>query len=251
MTSFALPRGQGPAYADLPPTLQPHIITAPPTDRLRTISLSGLVYLTLLGAGIAISSLAPRPLISHVRDQPPGRTVVIEHEPTLLRVIPSPGITTATGGGGETVTAIRTPAPAEVPSEPAKGFSTEDHSGDKMGTGIGPVKAGAPSGTGLVGTGVGPGTAPLDLGQVGLTVLHQVEPIYPDIARRARIQGLVVLLMTVNEQGIPIQVQVMEGHPAFHDVAVRAARQWRFEPARMSGLPVSAVFRLTLKFSLR
>jgi protein TonB len=82
-------------------------------------------------------------------------------------------------------------------------------------------------------------------------VLRQVDPVYPDFARRARIQGTVVLLMTVDESGQPLRVQVMEGHSVFHEAAVQAARQWRFEPARVDGHPVSASFRLTLKFSLR
>jgi protein TonB len=82
-------------------------------------------------------------------------------------------------------------------------------------------------------------------------VLRQVEPTYPDFARRARIQGTVVLLMTVDELGQPLRVQVLEGHPVFHETAVQAARQWRFEPARVDGRPVSASFRLTLKFTMR
>jgi protein TonB len=86
---------------------------------------------------------------------------------------------------------------------------------------------------------------------MGLAILHQVDPVYPELARRARIQGPVVLLMTVDEHGQPIQVQVLDGHPAFHEAAKQAARQWRFEPAQMNGRPVMAAFRLTLKFTLR
>jgi protein TonB len=90
-----------------------------------------------------------------------------------------------------------------------------------------------------------------DFSMEGLAVLHRVDPIYPELARRARLQGPVVLLMTVDERGLPIQVQVLEGAPAFHEAALQAARQWRFEPARLEGRPVAASFRLTLKFSLR
>jgi protein TonB len=100
---------------------------------------------------------------------------------------------------------------------------------------------------------LGAGTGPVihDFTSVGLAVLHRVDPVYLDFARQARIQGPVVLMMTVDEQGRPIQVQVLEGHAVFHEAAKQAARQWRFEPARMNGQPVSAAFRLTLKFSLR
>jgi protein TonB len=95
------------------------------------------------------------------------------------------------------------------------------------------------------------GSAVHDVTSAGLGVLRQVDPAYPDFARRARIQGTVVLLMTVDELGQPLRVQVLEGHPVFHEAAVQAARQWRFEPARVEGRSVSATFRLTLKFSLR
>ncbi len=90
-----------------------------------------------------------------------------------------------------------------------------------------------------------------DFSMVGLAVLHRVDPVYPDFARSARIQGPVVLMMTVDERGQPSQVQVLEGHPVFHEAALQAARQWRFEPARLDGQPASATFRLALKFSLR
>jgi len=86
---------------------------------------------------------------------------------------------------------------------------------------------------------------------VGLTVLKQVSPIYPDFAKRAHIQGAVLLLMTVDEQGQPIDVAILEGHPVFQETALQAARQWRFEPAKVDGRPVIAVFRLTLKFTLK
>jgi protein TonB len=90
-----------------------------------------------------------------------------------------------------------------------------------------------------------------DFTSVGLTVLHQVNPAYPEFARHAHIQGAVVLKMTVDERGQPVQVLVLEGHPVFHEAATQAARQWRFEPARLDGRPVMASFQLTLKFSLR
>jgi protein TonB len=90
-----------------------------------------------------------------------------------------------------------------------------------------------------------------DFSMTGLTPRHRVDPLYPDFARRARIQGTVVLMMIVNERGVPMQVRALDGHPALQEAALQAARQWRFEPARLDGLPVAASFRLTLNFRLR
>jgi len=99
----------------------------------------------------------------------------------------------------------------------------------------------------------GPGTSPQihDFTASAPAILHRVDPFYPDLARRARVQGTVVLMMVVDERGVPMQVRVLDGPVALQDAALQAARQWRFEPAQMDGHPVAASFRLTLNFRLR
>lgn len=85
-----------------------------------------------------------------------------------------------------------------------------------------------------------------------MQVLSAVNPTYPPIARLAKIQGEVVLLMTVDPYGIPAEVKALTGpHPSLEQEAMRVARLWRFEPARMNGQAVSAQFRLTIQFRLR
>lgn len=251
MFRVAFPRGQGPAYADLPPTLQPFAIAAsmPPTDRLRTATFSGLIYL-LLGAGVlAISSQAPRIVTKPAPPVDPGRTVVFEAAPPRpLETVPY-----ASGGSSgrtsEFTQSMPAPTPTADPTEAAPGLPTVDRSHDIVPSGpqrtAGPMQEGA-------GVSTAPSTPVVhDFTTVGLAILHRVDPIYPDFAKRAHIQGPVVLRMTVDEAGRPVQVQVLEGHPVFHEAAMQAARQWRFEPARMDGRPVSAAFQLTIKFALR
>jgi len=252
MFHVAFPRGQGPAYADLPPTLQPHVIaaSAPPADHLRTVLLSGLIYFSLVAAVAALSSLAPPPVLIHPQPPPPGPTYVYD-PPSYRVVLPQPAPTGGMARGNESVPTAQPAPPSQAPpTEAPAGLPIGDRSLDPpSGSGPGTAVSGptAPPGTPTVGT----GPVIHDFTSVGLAVLRQVDPIYPDFARRARIQGPVVLMMTVDEQGRPIQVQVLEGHSVFHEAAKQAARQWRFEPARMNGQPVSAAFRLTLKFSLR
>ncbi|NWJ40314.1 MAG: energy transducer TonB [Geothrix sp.] len=252
MFHVAFPRGQGPAYADLPPTLQPHVIaaSAPPADHLRTVLLSGLIYFSLVAAVVALSSLAPPPILIHPQPPPAGPTIVVE-PPTYRVVLPPPVVTGGMARGNESVpTAPSAPPSQAPPTEAPAGLPTQDRRLDPpAGSGPGTAAPGATAPTGSPTVGAGPVIH--DFTSVGLAVLRQVDPIYPDFARHARIQGPVVLMMTVDEQGRPIQVQVLEGHPVFHEAAKQAARQWRFEPARMNGQPVSAAFRLTLKFSLR
>jgi len=251
MFHVAFPRGQGPAFADLPPTLQPHAIaaSAPPSDHLRAVTLSGLIYFSLVAAVVALSSLASPPALAPIRPPAPGPTFVYDPPHGLRLTLPPVGAVRGSGGGVEPTSPAPPAAPAEVPTEASPGSSTENHAMDPVGTGPGTPSAN----TSPVGSPIGTVSGPIvhDFTLVGLAVVHQVSPIYPDFARKARIQGPVVLMMTVNEQGQPIQVQVVEGHPVFHEAAKQAARQWRFEPALMNGRPVVAAFRLTLNFTLR
>ena len=82
-------------------------------------------------------------------------------------------------------------------------------------------------------------------------ILSQVQPVYPSLARAARVQGPVVLRMTIDTLGVPTDVQVASGHPALQAEAMRAARLWRFAPAMVNGQALSATFQLTIIFSLR
>ncbi len=252
MFHVAFPRGQGPAFPDLPPTLQPGAVAlaAPRPEHARAALLTSLVYL-LLGAGLVLAGSAvqqvvpvppptttrpfpieipgpPRVRLPEVRSTPPSRSGPLEANPAA----PAP------------------PQTAAPPNEAPAALPTENHAGDRPATASQPGRPGRP---GMEAPG-GPGetsTTPRDFGATGLAILHQVEPVYPDFARHARIQGPVVLRLTVDTQGQPTLVEVLEGHPAFHQAALQAARQWRFEPAQVDGRPVTATFKLTLNFRLR
>lgn len=252
MRHVAFPRGQGPVFEDLPPTLQPCAIaaSAPPIDHVRTAALSAVVYLLLGGAALAFASFAPPVVLVRIQPTRPERIVEFIGLPTPRLIERPPAPPRGSGGGMTTPGSHAVIVPRTDPEVPPAGLPTGDHPGDLPVAGPAPSGPAAPS--------VGPafpttGSSPTvhDYSATGLAVLHRVEPLYPDFARRARIQGPVVLMMTVDERGQPIQVQVLEGHPVFHEVAKQAARQWRFEPARMDGRPVTASFRLTLKFALR
>jgi protein TonB len=57
-----------------------------------------------------------------------------------------------------------------------------------------------------------------------------VEPIYPPLAKQARIHGVVVLQATVNTQGDIENLRVVTGHPLLIQAAIDAVKQWRYEP---------------------
>jgi protein TonB len=108
----------------------------------------------------------------------------------------------------------------------------------------------SPAGTGERG-GSSAGDGPREISSASIRILSQVQPTYPAMAKLARIQGPVVLRMTIDSQGIPTEVQVASGHHALQAEAVRAARLWRFVPATVDGLPTAATFQLTILFTLR
>jgi TonB family protein len=66
----------------------------------------------------------------------------------------------------------------------------------------------------------------------GISVIKFVAPVYPPIARTARVQGDVKVYLVVATDGTPQQVQVVSGHPMLKDAAMQAVRQWTFGLAR-------------------
>lgn len=251
MSILALRRGRGPAFPDLPPTLQPQAVlaSAPPSDTLRAATLSALAYCLLAGGAVIIASFGPKAVLAPVLPPaPPWRPVEIEGPPRL-RPIERQATTFAGSGGGNLVsTGATTPSRAD-PEEPAAGWPTASRGFE--GPGSGPELPGPVVPT--TGFATNPTTGPVihDFSSTAPAILSRVDPLYPELARRARIQGTVVLLMTVDDRGVPMQVRALDGHPALQEAAMQAARQWRFEPARMDGRPVAASFRLTLNFRLK
>lgn len=59
----------------------------------------------------------------------------------------------------------------------------------------------------------------------------RVAPVYPDIARRMSITGVVKLAVVVAPNGTVKSSKVMGGHPVLVNAAMDAMKQWKFEPA--------------------
>jgi len=74
---------------------------------------------------------------------------------------------------------------------------------------------------------------------------------YPVQAREARIQGTVVVEITIDPKGLPIRAIALEGPAELVPAALTYALQWQFEPPTLNGSPQFARFRLTMPFRLR
>mgnify|MGYP000983963300 CR=1 FL=1 len=79
--------------------------------------------------------------------------------------------------------------------------------------------------------------------------VHRPEPSYSDEARQAGVQGNVLVHLTVDEHGKPRDIEILSPLGfGLDERAIRAIEQWRFEPARQNGQPVSMEAQIEVSF---
>ncbi len=77
-------------------------------------------------------------------------------------------------------------------------------------------------------------------------------PQYTEIARKARIQGVVIVEAIIDKQGNVTNVKILKGLPMGLDQAtVDAVKKWKFKPATLNGKPVAVIYNLTVNFQLQ
>jgi Ca-activated chloride channel homolog len=81
-------------------------------------------------------------------------------------------------------------------------------------------------------------------------LILKVDPVYPELAIRARISGKVVLDVTVDEEGNVTDAKVVSGHPLLNEAAVTAVKQWKYAPTLLNGAPVPVSVTTTVDFKL-
>jgi len=81
-------------------------------------------------------------------------------------------------------------------------------------------------------------------------ILRKVIPVYPELAKRARVEYQVVLEVNVDEEGNVTNVKVLKGHPLLDQAAVDAVKQWKYSPTLLNGEPVPVVATVTVEFKL-
>ncbi len=91
---------------------------------------------------------------------------------------------------------------------------------------------------------------PVSVGHLNSKALSLPKPHYPEAARRMRAEGMVRVLVTVDEGGRVISARAENGHVLLRESAVNAARQARFTPALVSGRPAAVSGFITYTFSL-
>ncbi len=77
-----------------------------------------------------------------------------------------------------------------------------------------------------------------------------MEPVYPAIARSARIQGAVILAAVISRAGTIQNLQLISGHPLLAPAAIDAVSQWRYKPYILNDEAVEVETRITVNFVL-
>jgi protein TonB len=82
--------------------------------------------------------------------------------------------------------------------------------------------------------------------------INRSEPNYTDLARKARITGVVILEAVIDKDGNVDRVKVLKGLPmGLTEAAEEAVKKWKFKPGTMNGEPVDVIFNLTVNFTLQ
>ncbi len=81
-------------------------------------------------------------------------------------------------------------------------------------------------------------------------ILRQARPIYPPLARQARVSGVVRLEAVISRGGTVESLQVLSGHPLLVPAALDAVRQWLYQPTLLNGDPVEVLTQIEVNFKL-
>jgi len=73
-------------------------------------------------------------------------------------------------------------------------------------------------------------------------LVHRVQPVYPEIAQRLSLKGLVMVRAEVAADGHVRSVTVLSGNAILAQAAIRAVREWVFAPGQEESVPISIPF---------
>lgn len=224
------------------------------TGQSKTLPISMAIHGVVLGAAILIPLLSAEAL-----PEPTAAARAFFVEPAAAPPPPPPPPPPAPKAATPTKAPKPIPqdakfvAPIETPEEikPEEGIDLGIEGGVPGG-----VEGGVPGGVvgGVVG-GLPEAPPPPQAVRVGGQIkepkkLKAVAPNYPDIAKQARVQGIVILECTISPQGKVTDVKVLRGIPLLDAAAIEAVKQWVYSPTLLNGVPVPVIMTVTVNFKL-
>lgn len=86
--------------------------------------------------------------------------------------------------------------------------------------------------------------------QVAPAIVKRVEPLYPELARKAGMQGKVWVKVLIDKEGKVKKAVIMQGPEIFHEEAIAAVMQWVFKPAIQQDRPIAVWMAIPISFKL-
>jgi periplasmic protein TonB len=224
------------------------------TNKGWSVILSGIVQAFILGILILIpliyTEALPKAMLS---------TLLIAPPPPPPPPPPPQAVKTVIKPVARLITAGKLMQPRAIPKE-VEVFKEAALPPDVAPTGgLGGVFGGIPGGNMIAAAGPAAPpppkpAAPQRIKQGGnvtaASIINQTRPLYPPLARQARIQGSVVLHAIIDKEGKVAQLEVISGHPLLVQAALDAVKQWRYRPTLLNGDPVEVDTTITVTFTM-
>ena len=215
--------------------------------RLYTLAVSIVVHAALVVVLVIV------PL--YAMDALPGARQVTAFIPTVAPEPPAPPPPPSVARQPATTVVARDVAPSTAPDTiapetPVTAVPPGVPLGDRD-----VVPGGTPGGIPLPDVPAPPPPAPTEPLRLGGKIrapqkIVNVPPVYPEIARRAQVQGTVFLEAIISENGRVRDVRVLRSMPLLDAAAMDAVRQWQFTPTLLNGQPVAVIMTVTVTFKL-
>jgi protein TonB len=81
-------------------------------------------------------------------------------------------------------------------------------------------------------------------------LIRKVTPVYPALAKSARVQGTVEFTAVISKEGNIENLQLVRGHPLLVQAAKEAVLQWKYRPTLLNGQPVTVITDIIVNFTL-
>ena len=81
-------------------------------------------------------------------------------------------------------------------------------------------------------------------------LIRRIQPVYPPLAKSARIQGMVEFTAVISKERNIEHLQLVRGHPLLVNAAQDAVLQWKYRPTLLNGQPVEVITDIIVNFTL-
>jgi protein TonB len=212
------------------------------------VPFSVVAHVVAIGAAVLVPALAggalPDPRLSLAFISPETAVPAVPAPPAPDRGRSSPP------RGGAPITAPDTLPPLDAEPPPASGTGPD----------IADTGEGLPVGTdggviGGAGAVIADLPAPPPARRVGGDIrppvkVRDVVPVYPEVARAARVEGVVIIEATIDASGRVSATRLLRSVPLLDEAALAAVREWVFTPTRLNGEPTPVIMTVTVRFRL-